>query len=169
MHFLVKKNKILYLFLFLAILFFLYPAVAVNAAYPVPDMDPQGYPALNTGCLAPGKCHAGIEPIRAHQSEMAKQIYDMGAKLGDPNGCVVCHGGDPKEEKDAKKPTLVHLMGALSIPLSSIRLPSGSMRRFAANATKIGSMPSTAPSCRPKRAKSKELFGDGVLQAQVTR
>ena len=61
---------------------------------PLPEMDPDGYPAPNTGCLAPGKCHAGIEPIRAHNSEMAKQIYAMGNKLGDPNGCVVCHGGD---------------------------------------------------------------------------
>jgi hypothetical protein len=34
---------------------------------------------------------------------MAKRIYDMGKQLGDPNGCVVCHGGDPIEEKDAKK------------------------------------------------------------------
>jgi hypothetical protein len=53
------------------------------------------YPAPNTGCLAPGKCHAGIEPIRAHDSEMAKEIYKKGKLLGDPNGCVVCHGGNP--------------------------------------------------------------------------
>ncbi len=65
-------------------------------------MDPAGYPAPNKGCLAPGKCHSGVEPIRAHDSEMARQIYDMGAKQGDPNGCVVCHGGNPKEEKEAK-------------------------------------------------------------------
>jgi hypothetical protein len=56
MHVLVKKMKVFYLFLFLAILFFLYPVVEVGAAYPVPDMDPQGYPAVNTGCLAPDKC-----------------------------------------------------------------------------------------------------------------
>ena len=124
MHFLVKKIKVLYLFLFLAIFFFVYPVVSVNAAYPVPDMDPQGYPALNTGCLAPGKCHAGIEPIRAHQSEMAKQIYDMGAKLGDPNGCVVCHGGDPKEEKDAKK---AHTGAPDGSPLNTFVLHSASV------------------------------------------
>ena len=69
----------------------------------LPEMDPRGYPAPNTGCLAPGKCHAGIEPIRGHNSDMAKQIYAKGDALGDPNGCVVCHGGDPAEEKDAKK------------------------------------------------------------------
>ena len=73
------------------------------AEVPLPEMDPAGYPAPNTGCLAPGKCHAGIEPIRAHNSEMAKQIYQMGSKLGDPNGCVVCHGGDPIEEKKCRK------------------------------------------------------------------
>ena len=72
------------------------------ATAPLPEMDPGGYPAPNTGCMAPGKCHAGIEPIRAHNADMAKQIYGLGAQLGDPNGCVVCHGGNPKEEKDAK-------------------------------------------------------------------
>ena len=70
--------------------------------YPLPEMDPNGFPAPKAGCLAPGKCHAGIEPIRAHNSRMARQIYDRGRLMGDPNGCVVCHGGNPKEEKDAK-------------------------------------------------------------------
>jgi hypothetical protein len=65
-------------------------------------MDPAGYPAPGAGCLAPGKCHSGVEPIRAHDSEMARQIFDMGSKQGDPNGCVVRHGGNPKEEKEAK-------------------------------------------------------------------
>jgi len=73
-----------------------------SQAAPIPGMDPAGYPAPNTGCLAPGKCHSGVEPIRAHDSGMARQIYDIGAKQGDPNGCVVCHGGNPKEEKEAK-------------------------------------------------------------------
>ncbi|MGD8990188.1 MAG: hypothetical protein PVI00_01910 [Desulfobacterales bacterium] len=62
------------------------------AAGPLPEMDPAGYPAPNTGCLSPAKCHMGIELIRAHNSEMAKQIYQMGTQLGDPNGCVVCQG-----------------------------------------------------------------------------
>jgi CDGSH-type Zn-finger protein len=84
------------------LLFFL-SARSYGAQIPLPEMDATGYPAANTGCLAPGKCHAGIEPIRAHNSDMAKRIYDMGKQLGDPNGCVVCHGGDPIEEKDAKK------------------------------------------------------------------
>jgi mono/diheme cytochrome c family protein len=90
------------IFLVLAALLFTFISPLSNAASPLPEMDAAGYPAPSVGCLAPGKCHAGIEPIRAHNSDMAKQIYGLGAKLGDPNGCVVCHGGNPKEEKDAK-------------------------------------------------------------------
>jgi hypothetical protein len=88
---------------FFVLLIFLSPTPALGAKHPLPEMDPKGYPSPDTGCLAPGKCHAGIEPIRAHNSEMAKQIYGMGSEMGDPNGCVVCHGGDPTEEKDAEK------------------------------------------------------------------
>jgi len=58
-----------------------------------------GYPASGTGCLSQN-CHAGIEPIRSHDSEMATKIYGRGGLLGDPNGCVVCHGGNPQETKD---------------------------------------------------------------------
>jgi hypothetical protein len=59
------------------------------------------YPALDVGCISQN-CHASIEPIRAHDSGMAKKIYDRGGLLGDPNGCVVCHGGNPKETQDKK-------------------------------------------------------------------
>ncbi len=59
----------------------------------------KGFPAPNTGCISIN-CHAGIEPIRDHNSGMAKQIYDMGKKYGDPNGCVVCHGGNPNETQN---------------------------------------------------------------------
>jgi hypothetical protein len=38
------------------------------AAIPVSGMDPANYPAPDVGCLATDKCHAGIEPIRAHNS-----------------------------------------------------------------------------------------------------
>jgi len=86
----------------LLLLLFILSVPVASFASAGPGMDPAGYPAPNTGCLAPGKCHAGIEPIRAHDSQMAKQIYELGAALGDPNGCVICHGGNPKEEKDAK-------------------------------------------------------------------
>lgn len=57
------------------------------------------YPAPNQGCLS---CHKGIEPIKDSNSDMAQQIYALGEGLGDPNGCVVCHGGNPNETKDKK-------------------------------------------------------------------
>ena len=50
------------------------------------------FPAPNRGCLS---CHNGIEPIRQHDTKMMKEIYKLGIKVGDPNGCVVCHGGNP--------------------------------------------------------------------------
>ncbi|MBL4885039.1 MAG: hypothetical protein JKY95_10965 [Planctomycetaceae bacterium] len=58
------------------------------------------YPeAKNSGCM---KCHAEIELIREPGSEMLEQIMQQGKELGDPAGCVVCHGGDPKAtEKEA--------------------------------------------------------------------
>ncbi len=74
---------------------------ASGAQYPLPEMDPKGYPAPDSGCIASG-CHAGIEPIRSHESGMAQQLYMKGKGQGDPNGCVVCHGGNPKEEKDTE-------------------------------------------------------------------
>ena len=96
------RSTINYL-LFTAVMFFLFFSVrAFSGKFPLQEMDPKGYPAPERGCLAPGKCHAGIEPITSHGSEMAKQIYRRGGKLGDPNGCVVCHGGNPQEEKDVK-------------------------------------------------------------------
>ncbi len=56
-----------------------------HAAYPLPQK----------GCLA-GGCHWEIEPIREHHSGMAQEIYSLGKEKGDPNGCVVCHFGDPE-------------------------------------------------------------------------
>ena len=95
------KVKTGLLIIILSILTLFLALQAGGEQYLLPEMDPNGFPAPDTGCLAPGKCHAGIEPIRAHNSGMAKQIYDRGRLMGDPNGCVVCHGGNPKEEKDA--------------------------------------------------------------------
>ncbi len=51
------------------------------------------FPAPKKTCLS---CHHGIEPIREHQTKMMKEIYKLGKKAGDPNGCVVCHGGNPE-------------------------------------------------------------------------
>jgi hypothetical protein len=122
MQLLGRKTRLL--FLFFAIALVLYPVLPVNAEDPVPEMDPKRYPAPSIGCLVPGKCHAGIEPIRAHNSEMAKQIYALGSKLGDPNGCVVCHGGNPTEEKDAKK---AHTGAPDGSPLDTFVLHSASV------------------------------------------
>ncbi len=58
-----------------------------------------GYPAPGSGCISQN-CHAGIEPIRSHDSGMAKKIYERGGLLGDPNGCTVCHGGNPRETEN---------------------------------------------------------------------
>ncbi|MBW2434889.1 MAG: hypothetical protein JRF36_14880, partial [Deltaproteobacteria bacterium] len=64
----IKSVRFLFVFATLLLIISSPPSIAKG---PLPEMDPGGYPAPNTGCLAPGKCHAGIEPIRAHNSEMA--------------------------------------------------------------------------------------------------
>ncbi len=58
------------------------------------------FPAEGQYCLA---CHQGIEPARPIGSKMMQQILEQGKKLGDPNGCVVCHGGTPSELKNKDK------------------------------------------------------------------
>jgi hypothetical protein len=60
-------------------------------AFPAFTADPA--PASQTGCLA---CHQGIEPIREAGSEMLRQIIELADAASDPQGCVVCHGGDPQ-------------------------------------------------------------------------
>lgn len=57
----------------------------------------KNFPAENKYCLA---CHQGIEPTRPFESEMMQEILAEGQKLGDPNGCVVCHAGTAAEEKN---------------------------------------------------------------------
>ena len=49
--------------------------------------------AEEKGCLS---CHEGIMEIREEGSEMLSQIKAIGEGVGDPQGCVVCHGGTPK-------------------------------------------------------------------------
>ena len=71
------------------LLFVLFSSLALGSDYPAPG----------TGCIAP-PCHAGIDAIRDHESEMAKNTYALGREMGDLNGCVVCHGGNPAEEQD---------------------------------------------------------------------
>ena len=62
----------------------------VQAAVPK-KVEPQMAEAK--GCLS---CHEGIENIREDTSAMLAQIKAMGAMQGDPEGCVVCHGGNPQ-------------------------------------------------------------------------
>ena len=50
------------------------------------------FPAPGKYCLS---CHHGIAPIRQHATKMMQQIYKKGDEAGDPNGCIVCHGGNP--------------------------------------------------------------------------
>lgn len=63
----------------------------------ISDIKPTKFPAEDSHCLA---CHQGIEPTRPLQSHMMKLILEKGAVLGDPNGCVVCHGGNPNETEN---------------------------------------------------------------------
>ena len=82
----MKINDIIYLsILVFAVLFFSPTALAAD------------------GCLA---CHEGIENIRDPSSAMMQQIMAMGSGFGDPEGCVICHGGNPKvtdNKEDAHK------------------------------------------------------------------
>ncbi len=39
-------------------------------------------------------CHRGIESIAT--GKMQQDLQRLGAKYDDPEGCVICHGGDPK-------------------------------------------------------------------------
>lgn len=72
----------------------LWTTSVVFGADPITEHFPN---AINSGCM---KCHAGIELIREADSEMMRQIMARGEAMGDPAGCVVCHGGDPTETED---------------------------------------------------------------------
>lgn len=48
--------------------------------------------AAAKGCSS---CHEGIESIREEGSAMLLSIKAFGGIYGDPEGCVVCHGGNP--------------------------------------------------------------------------
>ncbi|MEK9754724.1 MAG: hypothetical protein VW338_16130 [Rhodospirillaceae bacterium] len=49
--------------------------------------------AKSKGCLS---CHEGIEDIREKGSEMLNRVKAIGESVGDPGGCVTCHGGNPQ-------------------------------------------------------------------------
>jgi len=63
----------------------------------IPDNLDLKFPAENDNCLF---CHQGLAPTRPLNAGMMKQILVKGSELGDPNGCVVCHGGNPAEKTD---------------------------------------------------------------------
>ncbi len=67
----------------------------------------KNFPVPSKYCLS---CHHGIAPIRQHSSDMMKKIYKKGTKAGDPNGCIVCHGGNPdaKTAKGAHRGTVAY-------------------------------------------------------------
>lgn len=44
-------------------------------------------------------CHAGISDIVPEELQMMQTIKMNGQMHGDPDGCVVCHGGNPKATK----------------------------------------------------------------------
>lgn len=108
----------------LIVSFLIFSSQILRAEYPVVEMDSRRFPAPNSGCLSPGTCHAGIEPIRGHDSGMAKKIYEMGGKLGDPNGCVICHGGNPQEQKNAK---IAHFGAPEGSPIKDFNRHAASM------------------------------------------
>ncbi|MGB1015921.1 MAG: cytochrome C, partial [Nannocystaceae bacterium] len=66
--------------------------VAVSAAPELPVPPPHRW--SGAGCTSDA-CHGGIEPIRQPDTGMMREIFARGAALGDPDGCVVCHGGTP--------------------------------------------------------------------------
>jgi len=66
----------------------------MTASEIVQSLDYANFPQVNSGCISNG-CHVKIEPIRQHGSKMASMIYQKGEKVGDPNGCIVCHAGSP--------------------------------------------------------------------------
>ncbi len=65
------------------------------------------FSAYAAGGCTTEKCHQGIADIRSSDSEMMQTIKSNGSQHGDPDGCVMCHGGNPKatEKAEAHKGT----------------------------------------------------------------
>lgn len=83
---------------------------------------PEHFPAENENCLS---CHQGIEPTRPFKSEMMQQIFAKGKEMGDPNGCVVCHGGNPSEVTNKD---LAHAGAPVGSPLETFTPVPGSLQ-----------------------------------------
>ena len=55
--------------------------------------------AFGAGGCSTAECHQGIAEIREDGSEMLNTIKLNCSQHGDPDGCVMCHGGNPKATK----------------------------------------------------------------------
>ena len=55
--------------------------------------------AYGAGGCSTAECHQGIANIKPSDHEMMRTIMMNGSQHGDPDGCVMCHGGNPKATK----------------------------------------------------------------------
>ncbi len=55
-----------------------------------------GATAWAGGGCSTKECHQGIADIKPNDHEMMRTIKMNAAQHGDPDGCVMCHGGNPK-------------------------------------------------------------------------
>ena len=58
-----------------------------------------GSAAYAAGGCSTQECHQGIADIKPADHEMMRTIKMNGAQHGDKDGCVMCHGGNPKATK----------------------------------------------------------------------
>ncbi len=86
------------------------PSRVVASVLPTPDAPPSW---SGDGCTQLA-CHGEIEAIRALDSDMMLEILELGVEHGDPDGCIVCHGGDPdaSETEGAHRGAPTSLTGA---------------------------------------------------------
>lgn len=56
---------------------------------------------LAAGCTA-SECHQGISDIVPPRLPMMQLIRQNGQRHGDPDGCIICHGGNPRARKKEK-------------------------------------------------------------------
>jgi hypothetical protein len=69
----------------------LYAAIGVSLAAAVS--------AYGAGGCTTQECHQGIANIKPDDHEMMRTIKMNGSQHGDEDGCVMCHGGEPKATK----------------------------------------------------------------------